>query len=51
MPLLSQLLESKLLEPNRIKLLKEGSLRNRTAEGLELLRDNKISGERVVVQI
>lgn len=49
--ILPQLLEKGLLQPNRIRLLKEGSFKDRVATGLELLRTNKISGEKVVVEI
>ena len=51
MPILSRLIEIKAIEPNKVRLLKEGTLKERVTEGVELLRDNKISGEKVVVQI
>ena len=49
--ILPQLLEKGLLEANRIRLLKSGTLQERVEQGLDLLRNNKISGEKVVVEI
>ena len=45
------LLEKGVLEPNRVRLLKNGTFKERVEEGLDLLRNNKISGEKVVVEI
>ena len=45
------LLDKGVLEPNRVRLLKNGTLKERVEEGLDLLRNNKISGEKVVVEI
>lgn len=49
--ILPTLLEKGLIQPNRVKLLEEGSLKERVAIGLDLLRNNKISGEKVVVKV
>lgn len=49
--ILPSLLERGLIEPNRIRLLEQGSLTERVVTGLELLRSNQVSGEKVVVKI
>ncbi len=49
--ILPSLLEKGIIQPNRVKLLAEGSLKDRVAVGLDLLRNNKVSGEKVVVKI
>jgi hypothetical protein len=51
--ILPDLLAKGHIEPNRVKLLdsKQGSLKDRVKEGLQLLRENKVSGEKVVVKI
>ncbi|KAF9052400.1 GroES-like protein, partial [Hymenopellis radicata] len=49
--ILPSLLEQGIIQPNRVKLLAEGSLKDRVAVGLDLLRNNKVSGEKVVVKI
>ena len=46
-----QLLALKSFYPNRTILLNEGSLKDRVEKGLDLLRNNKVSGEKVVVEI
>lgn len=46
-----QLLQAGLLKPNPIRLLHEGSFKDRVMTGLDLLRNNKVSGEKVVVEI
>lgn len=46
-----QLLSSGGLKPNRVKLLTQGTFKERAEIGLDLLRNNKISGEKVVVEI
>lgn len=48
--ILPQLLESKLLRANPVRLFKDGPLKERVEEGLDLLRKNKISGEKVVIE-
>ena len=48
---LPELLEKGLLQPNKVRLLKSGTLQERVEEGLDLLRNNKISGEKVVVEV
>jgi len=49
--ILPELLAKGLVKPNRIRLLKEGTLKGRVEVGLDLLRNNKISGEKVVVDV
>lgn len=49
--ILPDLLEKGLIKPARVRLMDQGSLRDRVALGLDLLRNNKISGEKVVVKI
>lgn len=49
--ILPDLLAKGLVKPDRIRLLREGTLKERVEVGLDLLRNNKISGEKVVVQI
>jgi len=46
-----ELLKKGLIQPNRVRLLEKGSLKDRAAEALDLLRNNKISGEKVVVKV
>jgi hypothetical protein len=40
-----------MLHPNRVLLMDKGSLKERAEEGLELLRNNQVRGEKVVVKI
>ena len=51
--ILPDLLAKGHITPNRVKLLDnmQGSLKDRVKEGLELLRQNRVSGEKVVVKI
>lgn len=49
--LLPRLLETGQIRPNAVKLMKEGSLLNRVNTGLDLLRNNKVSGEKIVVEL
>ena len=51
--ILPQLLEHRALRPNRIHLFKEsdGPLLGRVKTALELIRENKISGEKVVIEL
>ncbi|KAJ7066370.1 chaperonin 10-like protein [Mycena amicta] len=49
--ILPQLLSSNLIQPNRVHLLDQGTLKDRVSAGLDLLRNNKISGEKVVVKV
>ncbi|KAF9002416.1 chaperonin 10-like protein [Cyathus striatus] len=48
---LPELLASGAIEPNRVRLLDQGSLKDRVGLGLDLLRNNKIRGEKVVVKV
>ncbi|KZP15654.1 GroES-like protein [Athelia psychrophila] len=49
--ILPALLAEGLIQPNRVRLLKEGSFKARVETGLDLLRRNAVSGEKIVVQI
>lgn len=49
--ILPKLLVSGIIQPNRVHLLEKGTLKERVAIGLDLLRNNKISGEKVVVKM
>ena len=49
--ILPELLQKGLIQPNRVKLLDQGTLKERVEIGLDLLRNNKASGEKVVVKI
>ncbi|KAK0466201.1 chaperonin 10-like protein [Desarmillaria tabescens] len=49
--ILPELLEKGIIQPNRVHLLDEGSFKDRVAVGLDLLRHNKVSGEKLVVKI
>ncbi|KAJ2917866.1 hypothetical protein MD484_g2599, partial [Candolleomyces efflorescens] len=48
---LPKLLSENLIKPNRFKLLDHADLLTRTKDALELLRQNKVSGEKLVVKI
>ncbi|KAJ6591338.1 chaperonin 10-like protein [Mycena sp. CBHHK59/15] len=49
--ILPQLLAAGLVQPNRVRLLDQGTLLERVAEGLDLLRNNKVSGEKIIVKV
>ena len=49
--LFTQILESGALEPNPIRLLREGSFKERVLTGLDLFRGNKVSGEKVIIEV
>lgn len=52
--ILPSLLESGIIRPNRLRLLDESvhqTLQGRVEFGLDLLRNNKISGEKVIVKV
>jgi hypothetical protein len=49
--ILPSLLESGIIKPNRVRLIDQGSFKERVATGLDLLRNNKISAEKVVVKV
>lgn len=49
--ILPALLEAGHIKPARVRLMDEGSFKERVGTGLELLRENKISGEKVVVKV
>lgn len=48
--ILPHLIESKSIKANPVRLLNKGPLKERVEEGLDLLRNNKLSGEKVVVE-
>lgn len=49
--ILPALLEAGYIKPSRVRLVKTGSFKERVDFGLDLLRNNKVSGEKVVVEI
>lgn len=49
--ILPELLEKGLIEPTRYRTMDQGSLQQRAERALELLRNNKISGEKVIVKM
>jgi hypothetical protein len=51
--ILPDLLAQGNIEPNRVRLLdsRQKSLKDRVQEGMELLRENRVSGEKIVVKI
>lgn len=49
--ILPSLLKAGVITPNRVRLLDQGTFKERVEVGLDLLRNNKISGEKVVVKI
>ncbi|KAJ7698970.1 chaperonin 10-like protein [Mycena rosella] len=49
--ILPHLLETGLIQPNRVRLLDQGTFKERVAIGLDLLRNNKVSGEKIVVKV
>ncbi|TDL19411.1 GroES-like protein [Rickenella mellea] len=49
--ILPRLLASGAIQPNKLRLLNKGTFKDRVEEGLDMLRNNKVSGEKVVVQV
>nr|GAT56977.1 predicted protein [Mycena chlorophos] len=49
--ILPQLLRDGLIQPNKVRLLDQGTLKERVGAGLELLRSNAISGEKIIVKV
>lgn len=51
--ILPQLLESGIIRPNPVRLLKasDGPLLERVKAGLDLFRNSEVSGEKVVVEL
>uniref|UniRef100_D8Q781 Enoyl reductase (ER) domain-containing protein n=1 Tax=Schizophyllum commune (strain H4-8 / FGSC 9210) TaxID=578458 RepID=D8Q781_SCHCM len=49
--ILPDLLAKGLIKPNPVRLFAEGTLKERAAVALDLLRHNKISGEKVVIKL
>ncbi|KAF8873875.1 chaperonin 10-like protein [Infundibulicybe gibba] len=48
---LPALLEQGLVEPNRVRLMEEGPLMSRAEAALDLLRNNRVSGEKLVLKV
>ncbi|KAJ6456110.1 chaperonin 10-like protein [Mycena sanguinolenta] len=49
--IIPELLASGLIQPNKMRLLDQGTFKERVGTGLDLLRSNKINGEKVVVKV
>lgn len=49
--ILPQLLEKKVIRPNPVRLFKDGPLLERVNTGLDSLRNNKVSGEKIVIDL
>jgi hypothetical protein len=49
--ILPQLLASGLIKPNKVRLLDQGTFKERVAAGLDLLRNNALSGEKIIVKV
>ncbi|KAJ7699623.1 chaperonin 10-like protein [Mycena rosella] len=49
--ILPQLLAAGIIQPNRVRLLEQGTFKERVAAGLDLLRNNRVSGEKVIVKV
>lgn len=49
--IIPSLLETGIIKPNKLRLIAHGSFKERVVEGLDLLRNNKVSGEKVVVKV
>ncbi|KAJ7705190.1 chaperonin 10-like protein [Mycena metata] len=49
--ILPELLTAGIIQPNRVRLLDQGTFKERVAIGLDLLRNNKISGEKLIVKV
>ncbi|KAJ7625759.1 chaperonin 10-like protein [Roridomyces roridus] len=49
--ILPELLAAGVIQPNRVRLLDQGTLKERVEAGLDLLRNNKVSGEKVIVKV
>lgn len=49
--ILPRLLDLHLVKPSKVRLFDQGSFKERVAAGLDLLRNNRVSGEKVVIKI
>ncbi|KAJ7283230.1 chaperonin 10-like protein [Mycena rebaudengoi] len=49
--ILPQLLANGIIKPNKVRLLDQGTFKERVAVGLDLLRNNTISGEKIIVKV
>ncbi|KAF8992188.1 hypothetical protein BDQ17DRAFT_1332481 [Cyathus striatus] len=49
--ILPELLTSGAIQPNRVRLLNQGSFKDRVGLGLEVLRNSKTNGEKIVVKL
>jgi hypothetical protein len=49
--ILPQLLTDELIQPSRVRLIQDGTFNERAEEALDLIRRNKVSGEKVVIRV
>ena len=49
--ILPSLLERSIIKPNRVRLFDQGSLKDRAQAALDTHRENKVSGEKLVIKI
>lgn len=49
--ILPQLLADKLIQPSRVRLFQNGTFKERAEEALDLIRHNKISGEKAIIRV
>ena len=49
--ILPQLLQDGIIRPNPVIVLNAGSMLERTEKALNMLRDNQVSGQKLVVEI
>ena len=49
--ILPELLQSEYIKPIRVRLVDQGTFKENVTTALDLLRNNKISGEKVVIKI
>ena len=49
--ILPQLLQDGIIKPNPVIVLNEGSMLERAEKALDLLRNNQLSGKKVLVEI
>ncbi len=48
---LPDLLQKGLVQPTRFRVVDQGSLQQRVEQALDLFRNNKVSGEKLVIKI
>ncbi|KAJ7289127.1 chaperonin 10-like protein [Mycena rebaudengoi] len=49
--ILPQLLANGIIKPNKVRLLDQGTFKERVAVGMDMLRNNAISGEKIIVKV